>query len=79
MTDAAAQKFGRHAEKSQQFVQNTSALVHASGNVVNQAVSAMGEVSNSSRKIADIISVIDGIAFQTQYPGPQCRRGSARR
>ena len=33
--------------------------------VVSQAVTAMGEIEESSNKINDIISVIDGIAFQT--------------
>ena len=35
------------------------------GDVVNQAVNAMEEISNSSMRIADIIGVIDEIAFQT--------------
>ena len=35
------------------------------GQVVNAAVSAMGEIDAASQKIADIISVIDEIAFQT--------------
>lgn len=35
------------------------------GTVVARAVSAMTEINEASRKIADIISVIDGIAFQT--------------
>jgi len=35
------------------------------GSVVNAAVVAMGEINASSRRIADIISVIDEIAFQT--------------
>jgi methyl-accepting chemotaxis protein len=35
------------------------------GKVVQQAVTAMGEINTSSRRIADIISVIDEIAFQT--------------
>ena len=52
-------------QRATSLSQGTSALVHTSGKVVDQAVAAMGEVSNSSRKIGDIISVIDGIAFQT--------------
>ncbi len=64
MTDAAAQSADA-MQKATSLSQGTSALVHTSGAVVDQAVAAMGEVSNSSRKIADIISVIDGIAFQT--------------
>jgi methyl-accepting chemotaxis protein len=35
------------------------------GAVVSEVVSTMGEINASSKKIADIISVIDGIAFQT--------------
>lgn len=35
------------------------------GAVVNRAISAMSEINSSSKKIADIISVIDEIAFQT--------------
>ena len=35
------------------------------GDVVNEVVATMREIQASSRKIADIISVIDGIAFQT--------------
>ncbi len=37
----------------------------AGGTVVSQVVSTMDEISASSRKIGDIIGVIDGIAFQT--------------
>jgi methyl-accepting chemotaxis protein len=35
------------------------------GEVVSQVVSTMGQINTSSRKIGDIIGVIDGIAFQT--------------
>jgi methyl-accepting chemotaxis protein len=35
------------------------------GNVVEQVVDTMGSINDSSKKIVDIISVIDGIAFQT--------------
>ena len=35
------------------------------GAVVNQVVHTMQDINNASRKIADIITVIDGIAFQT--------------
>lgn len=36
-----------------------------SGSVVSQVVSTMGAINESSRQVVDIISVIDGIAFQT--------------
>ena len=64
MTQAAvrsAEAMGEAASLSQ----GTSQLASQSGEVVNRAVAAMGAVSDSSRKISDIISVIDGIAFQT--------------
>jgi len=35
------------------------------GDVVSQVVSTMGEINAASRRIADIIGTIDGIAFQT--------------
>src|SRR6202166_4094390 len=35
------------------------------GNVVSQVVETMGSINASSKKIVDIIGVIDGIAFQT--------------
>ncbi|WP_282860569.1 methyl-accepting chemotaxis protein, partial [Pseudoclavibacter helvolus] len=35
------------------------------GSVVGQVVTTMGAIETSSRQIAEIISVIDGIAFQT--------------
>ena len=38
---------------------------HAGGQVVGQVVSSMQHITDSSRKIADIIGTIDGIAFQT--------------
>jgi methyl-accepting chemotaxis protein-1 (serine sensor receptor) len=45
----------------------TAARVQAdeSGSVVSSAVNAMSEINSSSRRIADIIGVIDEIAFQT--------------
>jgi methyl-accepting chemotaxis protein len=43
-----------------------AADIAAQGNkVVGNVVKTMGEISNKSRQIADILSVIDGIAFQT--------------
>ncbi len=64
MTEAA-----RHSseamDEASQLAQQTSQQARQSGDVVGRAVSAMSGVSHSSRKIADIIGVIDGIAFQT--------------
>ena len=54
-----------HAREASELV--TSASDHAvkGGKVVDQVVTTMGSIKESSRKIVDIIGVIDGIAFQT--------------
>ena len=44
---------------------SASAVAIRGGNVVAQVVTTMGSINASSKKIADIIGVIDGIAFQT--------------
>ncbi|AKU23092.1 methyl-accepting chemotaxis protein [Massilia sp. MB5] len=42
-----------------------SRIAAQGGNIVSQVVQTMGDISTSSRKILDIIGMIDGIAFQT--------------
>ena len=54
-----------NAKQANQLVVGASDVAVRGGRVVQQVVSTMGEISESSKKIADIISVIDGIAFQT--------------
>jgi len=44
---------------------SASDIAQKGGEVVAQVVDTMGSINTSSRKIADIIGVIDGIAFQT--------------
>jgi methyl-accepting chemotaxis protein len=44
---------------------SAASVAQRGGEVVAQVVSTMDEINTSSRKIADIIGVIDGIAFQT--------------
>ncbi|WP_457425958.1 methyl-accepting chemotaxis protein [Roseateles sp. P5_E7] len=53
------------ARQATQLSASASAVALQGGAVVGQVVEMMGRVSASSRKIADIIGVIDGIAFQT--------------
>ncbi len=48
-----------------QLAASASAVALRGGEVVAQVVSTMGNISASSHKIADIVGVIDGIAFQT--------------
>ncbi|HKB54330.1 MAG TPA: methyl-accepting chemotaxis protein, partial [Ramlibacter sp.] len=54
-----------HARQASQLAVGASEVARKGGEVVGQVVSTMNGISESSRKIADIISVIDGIAFQT--------------
>jgi len=53
------------ARQATQLASTASAVAAKGGDVVAQVVTTMNEISASSEKIADIISVIDGIAFQT--------------
>ncbi|WP_313771686.1 methyl-accepting chemotaxis protein [Comamonas aquatica] len=54
-----------NARQANQLAQNASNVAMQGGQVVAQVVDTMKGISESSAKIADIISVIDGIAFQT--------------
>ena len=54
-----------NAKQANQLALGASEVARRGGEVVEQVVATMGEISESSRKIADIIGVIDGIAFQT--------------
>ena len=57
-----------NADAARQATQMAGAATSAAargGEVVGEVVTTMGDISDSSRRIADIIAVIDGIAFQT--------------
>ena len=54
-----------NAHQANQLATNASQIAERGGEVVNQVVQTMQGISASSNKIADIIAVIDGIAFQT--------------
>ncbi|PPE65190.1 methyl-accepting chemotaxis protein [Caldimonas caldifontis] len=53
------------ARQANQLVQAAAQSASQGGEIVHQVVDNMAQISESSRKIADIIGVIDGIAFQT--------------
>jgi methyl-accepting chemotaxis protein len=53
------------ARQANQLAQSASAVAQQGGEVVSKVVITMKDINESSRKIGDIISVIDGIAFQT--------------
>ncbi|MES2297588.1 MAG: methyl-accepting chemotaxis protein [Pseudomonadota bacterium] len=54
-----------NARQAQQVVAGASDTAQHSGRTVGQVIDTMGAIRDSSRKIADIIGVIDSIAFQT--------------
>lgn len=54
-----------NARQASQLAQNASDTARHGGKVVDGVVKTMHEIADSSKKIADIITVIDGIAFQT--------------
>src|SRR5207237_6906374 len=54
-----------NARQANQLALGASTVAVKGGAVVGQVVDTMKGINDSSKKIADIISVIDGIAFQT--------------
>ena len=54
-----------NARSANQLAIDASQIASRGGAVVSEVVSTMGSINDSSRKIVDIISVIDAIAFQT--------------
>ena len=53
------------AAQANQLAASAQAVAQRGGDVVGQVVSTMDEINTSSKRIADIIGTIDGIAFQT--------------
>ena len=62
---AAVNQNADSAREANQLAQRASTVATQGGQVVGQVVETMKGINDSSRRIADIISVIDGIAFQT--------------
>jgi methyl-accepting chemotaxis protein len=54
-----------NAKQANQLAQGASTVAIQGGAVVGQVVDIMKAINDSSKKIADIIGVVDGIAFQT--------------
>ena len=54
-----------NANEANELARSTSAVAIEGGTLMEQVVSTMEAIHHSSQKIADIIGVIDGIAFQT--------------
>lgn len=64
MTATVSQN-AENARKASQLATGASEVAVRGGQAVSTVVSTMTEISQSSKKIADIVGVIDGIAFQT--------------
>jgi methyl-accepting chemotaxis protein len=54
-----------NARQANSLAETASQVASRGGEVIGQVVRTMGDINTSARKIADIIGVIDGIAFQT--------------
>lgn len=59
------QRNAEHANSANQLAHTAYDVAHKGGHVVDNVVQVMQDIQQSSRRIADIIGVIDGIAFQT--------------
>ena len=64
LTSTVSQSADR-AAAANKLASSAADVAQRGGKVVNEVVTTMDNISQSSRKIADIIGVIDGIAFQT--------------
>ena len=53
------------ADEARHLVQRAQAMVQRSGSLVEESVGSMSELNTQSRRMADIIGVIDSISFQT--------------
>jgi methyl-accepting chemotaxis protein len=62
---STAQQNADNARQANQLASSASGVAVQGGEVVSQVVQTMKDINESSRKISDIIGVIDGIAFQT--------------
>jgi methyl-accepting chemotaxis protein len=62
---AAVQENSQNAHRATNLAEGASSVARKGGQVVSEVVGTMNNIRESSKSIADIISVIDGIAFQT--------------
>lgn len=65
---ATVKQNAENARQASHLALSASETAQRGGKVVDNVVQTMRDISTSSQKIADIISVIDGIAFQTNIP-----------
>ncbi|MCA1325182.1 methyl-accepting chemotaxis protein [Herbaspirillum sp. alder98] len=62
---ATVKQNAENAQQANQLAASASKVAVKGGDVVHRVIGTMDSISESSKKIVDIISVIDGIAFQT--------------
>ncbi len=62
---AAVKQNAEHADQANTLVMGASGVAQKGGQMMTQVINTMQRINDSSRKMSDIISVIDGIAFQT--------------
>ncbi len=62
---AAVNQNAEHARRANQMAQSASDVAVRGGSVVAGVIDTMASINESSKRIVDIIAVIDGIAFQT--------------
>ncbi|WP_319006045.1 methyl-accepting chemotaxis protein [Methylobacillus gramineus] len=62
---SAVRQNADNAQQANQFVSSAAKIALRGGAVVSQVISTMGSINEASRRVVDIIAVIDGIAFQT--------------
>lgn len=63
--NAAVRANADSAQEASRLAASASDAAHRGGEVMQQVIQTMDDISSSSRKIGDIIGVIDSIAFQT--------------
>ncbi|HBK44915.1 MAG TPA: methyl-accepting chemotaxis protein [Xanthomonadaceae bacterium] len=62
---ATVRRNAEHAEQANQLSIGAATIASQGGSVVGRVVATMDDIEGASRRIAEIVSVIDGIAFQT--------------
>lgn len=62
---ATVKQNAEHAQQADELVRVASKVAARGGEVIGEVVTTMSEINTSSRRVSDIITVIDGIAFQT--------------
>jgi methyl-accepting chemotaxis protein len=62
---ATVRESARDAREANQRAEHAANVATRGGRITNEAVQTMAEISDSAKQIADITSIIDGIAFQT--------------